>query len=569
MKMDRKIEPFDDGEVIIRVLASVLTRLVDVNQKSQTGQGHLVTKFQSSYVPGISILAYLERIRKYSRCSDSCFIVALIYIDRVIEIRNVVLTSLNVHRILLTSVLIAAKFFDDEFFNNAFYSKLGGVPAWEMNTLELEFLHLVNFSLYISNDVFMKYQSELRNYISVIDIARPPLSPPFNSDPSSSYQLHSQISPHIRPSQEQQEQFPTFSSQSHVHKILVGSTSAMVDPALLDYQPRKPENSQGFTASLFHTSNHNKNVHDSTQINNIQQQPKHLTTSSTPSTSTSCNFYNNAGESNGILYQPLMTKNSNDGMKSRYVNVDVEQAYFQQQPISAPHVMHGISVDNNIKHNNNIDYDSETTNGDINSSTIGCWVYPQYPQNPHDTTHMSMGIGRCVPDVATAAMAPVSGTSTYISPSTIIHHPDLSQQPIVYYSSYHPSSNQSSRFLTDSSLYPGESTESMTKTIPSTPTYQKLLTSNHTKNISNICSTNTRYESNYYLQTSVGNQTERPIGTTARDTAGSYRNSAVLANEFVTYPSQGVLNSNSFFCDPWVKCPDYHFPIPVHTSGQI
>eukprot|EP01041_Mallomonas_annulata_P010961 gene10961-22898_t len=162
-------ELFDDGSVIIRVLSNVLTRLIDVNLKSHTGQ-HFVTKFQSSYAPGITVIAYLERIRKYARCSDSCFIVALIYIDRIIEIRNVVLTALNVHRILITSVLVAAKFFDDEFYNNAFYAKLGGVPAWEMNSLELEFLHLVNFSLYVKADCFSKYHRELLNYRNFIDV---------------------------------------------------------------------------------------------------------------------------------------------------------------------------------------------------------------------------------------------------------------------------------------------------------------------------------------------------------------------------------------------------------------
>jgi hypothetical protein len=52
-------------------------------------------------------------------------VVALIYIDRIIESRNVVLTALNVHRLLITSLMLAAKFFDDLFYNNAFYAKLG------------------------------------------------------------------------------------------------------------------------------------------------------------------------------------------------------------------------------------------------------------------------------------------------------------------------------------------------------------------------------------------------------------------------------------------------------------
>ena len=66
--------------------------------------------------------------------------------------------------------MLSAKFFDDLFYNNAFYAKLGGVSTIEMNSLELEFLQLVNFTLFVTPDVYNKYHSELRNYAGVIDI---------------------------------------------------------------------------------------------------------------------------------------------------------------------------------------------------------------------------------------------------------------------------------------------------------------------------------------------------------------------------------------------------------------
>ena len=81
--------------------------------------------------------------------------------------RNIVLTSLNVHRILITSVLISTKVFDDEFYKNAYYAKLGGVSTSELNSLELEFLSLVNFNLFVTTEVFDKYQNELRSFVSV------------------------------------------------------------------------------------------------------------------------------------------------------------------------------------------------------------------------------------------------------------------------------------------------------------------------------------------------------------------------------------------------------------------
>ena len=86
---------------------------------------------------------------------------ALVYIDRLIQRNSLLLTSLNVHRIIITAVMLAAKFFDDQYFNNAYYAKVGGVPLGEVNALELDFLFSINFSLHTPTDVFEKYYAEL------------------------------------------------------------------------------------------------------------------------------------------------------------------------------------------------------------------------------------------------------------------------------------------------------------------------------------------------------------------------------------------------------------------------
>ena len=74
-----------------------------------------------------SLLLSFHRIHKYASCSKECFILALIYIDRLIQRNNFLLTELNVHRVVITAVLLAAKFFDDAYYNNAYYAKVGGV----------------------------------------------------------------------------------------------------------------------------------------------------------------------------------------------------------------------------------------------------------------------------------------------------------------------------------------------------------------------------------------------------------------------------------------------------------
>jgi hypothetical protein len=48
-----------------------------------------------------------SRILKYASCSPECFVLALVYIDRLIQRNALLLTSLNVHRIIITAVSAA------------------------------------------------------------------------------------------------------------------------------------------------------------------------------------------------------------------------------------------------------------------------------------------------------------------------------------------------------------------------------------------------------------------------------------------------------------------------------
>lgn len=92
-------------------LSSVWERTILKNEKKKD---HVITIFHGSKAPNLSITQYMERIFKYCRCSPSCFIIAQIYMDRFFHKRGGYLTSLNAHRLLITSVMVAAKFADDE-----------------------------------------------------------------------------------------------------------------------------------------------------------------------------------------------------------------------------------------------------------------------------------------------------------------------------------------------------------------------------------------------------------------------------------------------------------------------
>lgn len=159
--MEPTPEEAADGSILVKVLAAVLERLVNSNKSIARSDPGQLTKFHALKAPGIGVEAYLDRVHKYASCSNECFILALIYIDRLIERNNFLLTELNVHRVVITAILLAAKFFDDAYYNNAYYAKVGGVLVSELNGLEVDFLFRINFSLHVQPDVFKKYKAEL------------------------------------------------------------------------------------------------------------------------------------------------------------------------------------------------------------------------------------------------------------------------------------------------------------------------------------------------------------------------------------------------------------------------
>ncbi|KAL0708609.1 hypothetical protein Bca4012_075035 [Brassica carinata] len=66
------------------------------------------------------------------------------------------LTS-HIHRLLITSLLVAAKFLDRKCYNNAYYAKIGGVSTEEMNKLERTFFFDLDFRQNITTEVFERH----------------------------------------------------------------------------------------------------------------------------------------------------------------------------------------------------------------------------------------------------------------------------------------------------------------------------------------------------------------------------------------------------------------------------
>jgi hypothetical protein len=134
-----------------------------------------VSKFHSCALPQVSINDYFRRLVDLAECSNTTVLLTYVLLDRIQRHPQFTLCSLTVHRAALTALMVAAKFFDDVYFNNAFYARIGGVTTPELNGLEIEFLFMVGFDLAVNPEEFARNETLLR-----FDRARPSVgaSPP-------------------------------------------------------------------------------------------------------------------------------------------------------------------------------------------------------------------------------------------------------------------------------------------------------------------------------------------------------------------------------------------------------
>lgn len=119
--------------------------------------------------PTISTLSYIRRIVTHTHCSPSAFIVALIFLERIAQRHHDLrLSRLNLHRLVITAVTLAAKKLDDRSFPIAHYVKVGGVPSKaEMIRLEITFMRLIDFDLHVT---YLPYTEMLGRLNTLLDV---------------------------------------------------------------------------------------------------------------------------------------------------------------------------------------------------------------------------------------------------------------------------------------------------------------------------------------------------------------------------------------------------------------
>ena len=151
--------------VISKIIAELLTNICEEGKSNNESNLILLKPFISKKVPSITIKDYIERLLKYSKTFNEIVIIVLIYLDTICAKNKLNLNYYNIHKFIFAAFIVAIKFYEDDYYSISYYAKLGGISKKEAISLEYEFLILIDFKLFVNQNLYDKYY----NYLSSLN----------------------------------------------------------------------------------------------------------------------------------------------------------------------------------------------------------------------------------------------------------------------------------------------------------------------------------------------------------------------------------------------------------------
>jgi hypothetical protein len=148
--------------LVINSISSTLEKLINnEKQKKDTDLKELIKPFNSKTISEISINDYLKRIIKYTNCEINSLIYSIILLDRIC-LKNINLSSYNIHKFLFATILLAIKINEDNIYSNTYYSQIAGVSLKELNLMEYNLSIIFNFNFFVNERIFNLYKEAIK-----------------------------------------------------------------------------------------------------------------------------------------------------------------------------------------------------------------------------------------------------------------------------------------------------------------------------------------------------------------------------------------------------------------------
>jgi len=108
------------------------------------------------------ITLFLKKLYRSANIGSECIILSFVYLNRFLTMTSCPLLPCNWKKLLVSATLIAQKVWNDVHLDNAGFSAvMGTYDVQELNELEEEFIHRIQFKVIVKMKVYIKFYFEL------------------------------------------------------------------------------------------------------------------------------------------------------------------------------------------------------------------------------------------------------------------------------------------------------------------------------------------------------------------------------------------------------------------------
>ena len=175
----KSMNPNDSLQICFMILQRILDYTKDLKEKtpsifdhyhhSQDNKSSLSTSYSDSSsnsdfsceLDKYDIEDYIIQAYKKLGFTSNLLILSMMNLDKLLG-SNFILTEENVHKVFFICMMETQKYYDDEYFKNKDYSKVSGISTKELLELELEFMKYIDFNIFIKDEDYFKYKSQLQ-----------------------------------------------------------------------------------------------------------------------------------------------------------------------------------------------------------------------------------------------------------------------------------------------------------------------------------------------------------------------------------------------------------------------
>ena len=143
---------------IINGIGRCLHKLIGEPPPNDIKLDHFIRVNQRKYRGVSGLHKFLIRCFIKLGVTIQCFILALILVDKSCAHT---ITQYNIHNMIGTALMIAAKMHDDDHLSNRCFAGIIGVSLKDLNYMEIEFVRLLHFNAAVDVQTYSEYHDIL------------------------------------------------------------------------------------------------------------------------------------------------------------------------------------------------------------------------------------------------------------------------------------------------------------------------------------------------------------------------------------------------------------------------